>query len=369
MKLFELLEQYEEINEDTGIGAIFLSPTAVVVGQAHGQPLQLSPQTLQKVQQIANQYGAWSEGNRGDERFTQGQINSYKGSWDDLFAQSVSDVPYPFLYTMMSNVKENNTLQKIGAEPRLSIFSHLLSKQQAYSFFPNKKFSAETLQKFFEAISQGKYNFVQMAKQPATSLNIQNFISIGEKLMWPANWQSYPNNAGKVAKQATDARDKWLAQQTKGAFIVGSGHLLQVSKLTNKPIVEKWSNKYKKSINCSNPKGFSQKAHCAGRKKNEAINGIGHNTQLSMPKNTVVIDTPGELDWFKIGQHFPTLGQADPKEFGQSESDMVITFQSEKEKQMFLMLAKKLGLTTKDIGGTAQHPEIHKENFANGKKK
>jgi len=32
---------------------------------------------------------------------------------------------------------------------------------------------------------------------------------------------------------------------------------------------EKWSAKYKKSINCSNPKGFSQKAHCAGKKKNE----------------------------------------------------------------------------------------------------
>ena len=27
-----------------------------------------------------------------------------------------------------------------------------------------------------------------------------------------------------------------------------------------------WSKGYKKSINCSNPKGFSQKAHCAGRK-------------------------------------------------------------------------------------------------------
>ena len=34
-----------------------------------------------------------------------------------------------------------------------------------------------------------------------------------------------------------------------------------------KEIVEKWSNKYKNSINCSNPKGFSQKAHCAGKKK------------------------------------------------------------------------------------------------------
>ena len=33
---------------------------------------------------------------------------------------------------------------------------------------------------------------------------------------------------------------------------------------------ESWSNKYKKSIDCSNPKGFSQKAHCAGRKKRAA---------------------------------------------------------------------------------------------------
>ena len=32
---------------------------------------------------------------------------------------------------------------------------------------------------------------------------------------------------------------------------------------------EGWSYKYKKSIDCNNPKGFSQKAHCAGRKKRE----------------------------------------------------------------------------------------------------
>lgn len=34
-------------------------------------------------------------------------------------------------------------------------------------------------------------------------------------------------------------------------------------------VEEKWTKKYKDSINCSNPKGFSQKAHCAGKKKNE----------------------------------------------------------------------------------------------------
>src|SRR6056300_362983 len=30
-----------------------------------------------------------------------------------------------------------------------------------------------------------------------------------------------------------------------------------------------WSKEYKKSIDCNKPKGFSQKAHCAGKKKNE----------------------------------------------------------------------------------------------------
>ena len=37
-------------------------------------------------------------------------------------------------------------------------------------------------------------------------------------------------------------------------------------------VAEGWSQKYKSSINCSHPKGFSQKAHCAGKKKhNESI--------------------------------------------------------------------------------------------------
>jgi len=39
-------------------------------------------------------------------------------------------------------------------------------------------------------------------------------------------------------------------------------------------IQEKWTQKYKSSINCSHPKGFSQKAHCAGKNK--------HNEDMSM---------------------------------------------------------------------------------------
>ena len=38
-------------------------------------------------------------------------------------------------------------------------------------------------------------------------------------------------------------------------------------KKKTKKMNEGWSEKYKKSIDCNNPKGFSQKAHCQGKKK------------------------------------------------------------------------------------------------------
>ena len=58
--------------------------------------------------------------------------------------------------------------------------------------------------------------------------------------------------------------------QTAGTPAVG-GMIASYQKRENQPpgdyIEEKWSEKYKRSIDCSRPRGFSQKAHCAGRKK------------------------------------------------------------------------------------------------------
>ena len=45
---------------------------------------------------------------------------------------------------------------------------------------------------------------------------------------------------------------------------------------------EDWSQKYKNSIDCNNPKGFSQKAHCAG--KNESMN-LQEKLNLFLEKN------------------------------------------------------------------------------------
>jgi len=42
---------------------------------------------------------------------------------------------------------------------------------------------------------------------------------------------------------------------------------INAMKKKTKKMNEGWSDKYKKSIDCNNPKGFSQRAHCQGRKK------------------------------------------------------------------------------------------------------
>jgi len=64
-------------------------------------------------------------------------------------------------------------------------------------------------------------------------------------------------------------------------------------------VTEKWSNKYKRSINCSNPKGFSQKAHCAGRKKNEDAAGVGIVT-----KQNATADVPVGGEYMNVKKLF-----------------------------------------------------------------
>jgi hypothetical protein len=65
----------------------------------------------------------------------------------------------------------------------------------------------------------------------------------------------------------------------------------------NQIITEKWSQKYKRSINCSHPKGFSQRAHCAGKKKHT------ESVEMEMVCETCgMCQTHGNLNEIKKGQ-------------------------------------------------------------------
>ena len=92
-----------------------------------------------------------------------------------------------------------------------------------------------------------------------------------------------PERSGKAINVATKKKTSESSilqgiDETKGLPMPGSyeqenkpflrkGGQKIMSLTTEQELEEKWSNKYKKSIDCSHPKGFSQRAHCQGRKK------------------------------------------------------------------------------------------------------
>lgn len=83
---------------------------------------------------------------------------------------------------------------------------------------------------------------------------------------------------------------------------------------------------------------------------------------ITMPANTLVVDTSGDLDWYKLGQHFARLNQQDPHEWGQGASDMVITLANKEQVERVKAILDRFGAEYKEIGGTDVHPEIHSDS-------
>ncbi len=67
--------------------------------------------------------------------------------------------------------------------------------------------------------------------------------------------------------QAAVAMEQRAREMGKTAEAAVYRKYINMMKKKTKAMREGWSAKYKRSIDCSNPKGFSQKAHCDGRKK------------------------------------------------------------------------------------------------------
>jgi len=71
---------------------------------------------------------------------------------------------------------------------------------------------------------------------------------------------------GKLYSMGSKSGAKSESNEATGAS-AGGQYSQPLFSSNKKEVDEKWSEKYKRSIDCNNPKGFSQKAHCQGRKK------------------------------------------------------------------------------------------------------
>ena len=94
----------------------------------------------------------------------------------------------------------------------------------------------------------------------------------------------------RIAKRKYDA---WPSAYASGAVVkCRQGKIWKGVSEGTEELDEEWSEKYKRSIDCKHPKGFSQKAHCQGRKKNEEVEL--EERKLGKPSSETNLG-----DWFK----------------------------------------------------------------------
>jgi hypothetical protein len=79
----------------------------------------------------------------------------------------------------------------------------------------------------------------------------------------PFSYGAKKPRKGSIAANAEQKRK----EQDKGKQPIEPRDQMVGNAKVTKDVKEEWSQKYKNSINCSHPKGFSQKAHCAGKRK------------------------------------------------------------------------------------------------------
>lgn len=149
--------------------------------------------------------------------------------------------------------------------------------QHAYmDYLPTVEFgpgmtSATEIRSAWPQLNDRQKTALVMSLYPRTQTNrdlADNVVKMLDAVM-----NTVQENQGWAATYEEDLSplSEYTTANTQGA---GGGLRASYQQRENQPmdesedyLEEKWSQRYKRSINCANPRGFSQKAHCAGRKK------------------------------------------------------------------------------------------------------
>jgi len=96
----------------------------------------------------------------------------------------------------------------------------------------------------------------------------------------PMGWHVMPST-GRLMKDSEHSEEETETKKNGNGTSNGSSTPSNGSNGSSVSEGRRWSEKYKRSIDCDNPKGFSQRAHCQGRKVNEAKEKGDHEVSMA----------------------------------------------------------------------------------------
>jgi cytidyltransferase-like protein len=186
-----------------------------------------------------------------------------------IFVRSTKDQNKP---PQPGGVKKNGELAYL--QPYTDDATAPMSQHGYMTYLPTVEFgpgmtSATEIRNAWPQLNQRQRTALIMSMYPAARANpkladtvvkMLDTVIVQENQGWAATYE-----------EVLSPLSEYTTANTQGS---GAGMTASYQRRENQPmdeeydyIEEKWSQQYKRSINCNNPQGFSQKAHCAGRKK------------------------------------------------------------------------------------------------------
>jgi len=164
--------------------------------------------------------------------------------------------------------EEEQKIKSVIAAIKSSIGTGIQSQQEVIKTIPNKQAIKDALKNEIDSLSlqeaieeAKKRKRAKVSKKKKSGGDRCTRIAKRKYDVWPSAYAS-----GAVVKCRQGKIWKGISESATDEEIDNELLLEEVE-----VIEEKWTEKYKRSIDCKNPKGFSQKAHCQGRKKNEEL--------------------------------------------------------------------------------------------------
>ena len=208
---------------------------------------------------------------RHSQKVDEGSVNGRTRNIDSIYVENAQGERFRYPFNHLSGARAMMRHLANGGNPYDNFGQYIVGLSE----------NVYNLRKFNNLMHRNAFlenteltDIASAAREKTTSLK-----KVIERLQKQSGYEAIKENFTEYKRAELDSdtlealKNRFTIQQFNEELVDLFPYISDL--LGEESVNEKWSEKYKRSINCSNPKGFSQKAHCAGKKKEEDVSEGG----------------------------------------------------------------------------------------------
>ena len=195
-------------------------------------------------------------------------IDDNSGEWAHEYLDMVDYIRKKYQYKIMKHYDDNCGSGLIPLKE--SIRRVLREETQIPSSIRRRVTNSDIEEAFLKALDSIDYSRLHNQFSPIKNISLKTFTKLVIDEMTTDLEQDYFSDNNRIYFD----NDEIYHEKIRVPFMNYFGNRIKKrynNDESEEELTEKWPEEYKKSINCNNPKGFSQRAHCQGKGKHSEM--------------------------------------------------------------------------------------------------